>query len=69
MCLSNGHIYFRGAGIFCRGCKDLTTTKELLILANEGKVLGEVNHLTLNVKDIFKGTGLEQIYRTYNIHS
>ncbi|MGH2613029.1 MAG: hypothetical protein ACRDFB_08295, partial [Rhabdochlamydiaceae bacterium] len=67
--LSGGPIYFHGAGIFCRGCKNLTCTKEILQLAMKGKVFGIVdNHRSLNLKNIANSSiGVKQIYDSYKV--
>ncbi len=48
--ISGGSIHFRGAGLFCRGCKNLICTQELLNLANDGKVFGKTNNHPFNLK-------------------
>jgi hypothetical protein len=64
--MSGGRVYFHGSGIFCRGC-NLICTKELLILADKGKVFGEANKRSLNVRNIFKRVDIKRICEHYNM--
>ncbi len=66
--LSGGGIYFRDKGIFCRGCSNLTCTKELLQLALKGKVFGTLSECRfLNIKDLDQSLSLKRIYEIYGL--